>query len=220
MKRPLLAVLLMAIGILGLGVWIGSLGKGSLAAERDAWRRSAAESSRLITVAEGWYRRAAIELDGAKEARSLIEAQNADLARQLRRAHATVRSLQELVVTAPPDTVRVVAHDTVTVEGQTRVDFTLPFEVGVVTGYTTTPPPRAVGELLLNPLTIRTVMSELRDGSWQVDVILPPPYELGQLNTFTNPRKPSWWERNDFKIGIGVGAGVVIMILSAIGGGG
>lgn len=219
MREPNWLILLIVVAVIFVGgILFGSIGKAALRNEASAWRRTAAENAQLIEVEKGRYRRAAVELDGAREARAVLEERNADLTRELRRSRAEVRSLQDMVVTVPPDTVVVTATDTVTVEGQTRVDFVLPFDVGEVRGHTRTPPPHAEGILLLNPIPIQVVTSELPDGSWQTDVTLQPPFELGKLDTFTNPRRPSWWERHDFKVGLGLGVVAVLLIMSAAGG--
>jgi len=160
-----------------------------------------------------------VELDDSREARSLLETRNGELAGELRRSRAEVRNLQELLITTPLDTVTVTATDTFLIESSVgRVDFVLPFNAGTVTGYTLTPPPRASGVLDLNPISIQVVTSELPDGSWQLDVTLPPPYELGALATFVNPRRPTWWERHDFEVGLGLGATAAFFIVALVGG--
>lgn len=219
MREPNWLALLLVLGAIFVGgIFFGSMGKGDLRAEASAWRRSAAENDRLVQVAHDQWRRASVELGSTREARAILEERNNDLARQLRGARAEIRELQELVVTAPIDTVIVTATDTFyTDTGVSRVDFVLPFDAGSVVGYTLNPPARAWGELTLDPIPIQVVTSEMPDGSWQTDVTLGGPWELGQLDSFTNPRRPSWWERHDFKVGLGLGTVGILILMSVIG---
>lgn len=220
MREPNWVAVFVAAAVVFLGgAALGSIGKRDLRDEAAAWRRTAAERDALVEIERGRYRRAAVELDGAREAAALVRAENEDLARELRRARAEVRALQTLLVETPPDTVVVTATDTVLVEtGETRVDFRLEFDAGTVEGYTLTPPPRARGVLELRPVPIVVTTSELRDGSWRTDVAVAPPYRLGVLESSVNPRRPSWWERVDFAAGAGVGVVGTLLLLIASGG--
>ena len=64
----------------------------------------------------------------------------------------------------------------------------------------------------VEPIDITIGIFELPTGEVGVDVVTPPWVKLGKLITNVTLPEPTWWEKHDFKIGVGIGALVVLLI--------
>lgn len=221
LRVRLRTVVLVSLGILVVGLVIGSVGTCSMRDQRDAWMRTAAERDTLHRDADGRYHQAAAELENVRQMRAAYRDSFPDLYEENRRLRAKEQMYVGMIATLESDTAAVSATDTVYVEGGvrvSRVDFRLEYDGAVVTGHTTTPPPRAEARIDYEPIPLTVLVSQLPDKSWRTNVETAPWVRILSLDARVVPRRPSWLEQHDFEIGVGLGAVGMLLIFLAIGG--
>jgi len=219
LRIRLRTVVLVSLGILIVGLAIGSVGTCSMRRQRDAWKLVAAERDTLHKDADGKYHRAMAELENVRQMRATYRDSFPDLYEENRRLKAREQVLVQAIARMESDTTAVSATDTVYVEEGvrvSRVDFQLEYEGATVTGHTTTPPPRAEARIDYRPIPLTILVSQLRDKSWRTNVETAPWVEILSLDARVVPYRSSWLERHDFEIGIGIGVVATLFLASLL----
>jgi len=192
---PVLTVILAA-----LVVW-GTFARARKESEIRAWQRQAALNDSLHQIEAGRYQRAAVVLERERDLRHTLQDSLPDLHRELRRLRAntrdyisTIAQLQDLVAEGS-------ATDTVYVSPATgdtvhRVDFEHTQPGIRIQGFTITPPPRYQLRAQFDPIPMHIVVSELRNGSLQANVEVPPWVDISSLDTRIVRRPKSWLRKN------------------------
>lgn len=184
----------------------------------------AAERDSLKDVAEDVQERQVVVLTSQKQVIAVLQEGSQGLAERARELGGRVRSLTTMVaelraVEATGTAVDTMWIDTTGVAVQ-QVSFAVD-TLGVwVRGYTRTPPPTYQLSIDRQPIDIRIMLTQQKTGAWTTTVETPQPWvTLGSLDTFVQPRAPTWWDRNKFKVGLGLGAASMLLIVSAVSGG-
>ena len=211
-----------SVALIGAGIILGSIGKGSLRDQADAWRNVAAERDSLREVSEGIQERQADELEGQRQANAVLQEESRNLSERARVLGGRVVSLTSLVVELRAVEAVGAAVETIWTDTSGTLVRRVSFDVdtlGVrVRGHTRSPPPTYWLTVDRRPPEIRILLTQQRSGAWTTTVETPQPWaELGSLDTRVVPLSPTWWDRHKFGIGAGLGAVGMLLIL-AIGG--
>lgn len=219
--------LMVGIAVISLlGYVAGSSGKGGLRSQLRAAQNERALSDSLKVVwedeAETISERLAVVQGSERELRSIVEERVPNMARRIRdldgvesaliEARATIDSMKVTNVTATIDTV------IITDQGARR-ELTyrhsqpgISVEVIISGIMDTISTPTASILAVVDPMDLTIGIFELPTGEVGVDVVTPPWVKLGQLITNVTLPEPSWWERHDFKIGVGLGLLAVLLL--------
>ena len=205
MKHTLLtAVLILLVGILATEWWAVRLERNALLAV-EQYDRS------LLQLADGRWRILAQRVRSERAIRAEISAENSDLAQDLRRARARITSLTQTTITAPPETLVVARSDTVWAQlgiREYRFDF-----AGAAVRVRVDSLDTAEASINYRPVDLVTVIYRRPDRSWWADVQLSPPWQVGQLRVIVHDPGPSWWERNKFWGGAGLGVATTAILV-------
>jgi len=204
-KQTLLtAGLILLVGILATEWWAVRLERNALLAV-EQYDRS------LQQLAEGRWRILAQRVRSERAIRAVLEAEHADMARDLRRARARIASLTSTTITAPPETLLVATSDTFWAQLGIR-EYRFEF-AGAGVHVRVDSVDTALASILYKPVDLVTVVYRRPDRSWWADVELSQPWEVGDLQVKVHDPGPSWWERNDLWIGAGLGAATTAILV-------
>jgi len=180
----------------------------------DWWAKSAelrirdaqeAYDPELQDLGEGRFQILARRLRSERAIRDSLAEQNAGMAQDLHRAR--IQSVTTITVQAPPETLQTVRVDTVRGRPGIRrheLDFPSGLRVWVLSDATVIEDAGAQ----LPDVDVLNVISRRRDGTWWADVQVNPPHEVGEVRVQVLDPGPTWWERHDLAIGVGLGVAI------------
>jgi len=202
--RPSVVLAIAAtILLFGLVLSIIDRGKTSKDYERDLAIRDA-EIGLLQVHGEGMYSKWAAE----KSEAGRLGVENARLARVADSLHLQVTTKSRLELKWKTIAESLAAVQDTTELGETRVRFALHQDGVSVMGHTLTPPPRAVLEIVHDPITMVVHIGRTKTGFTKGLIEVPPYLEVSDwaLVVDENVGKRSWWPP-DLRAVVGGGGG-------------
>lgn len=204
----------------------GSSGKGDLRIRLRAAQNEHALADSLKVVYQDesttMSERLAVVQDSEKQLRSIMEDRVPAMARRIAELEGTESALIEARATIDSIVATGTAVDTVIIGPDSTKVYQVSFnhrQPGVnIDVVTRTPPPIYELKVVFDPIDLTIGIFELPTGQVGVDVLTPSWVTLGSLITNVNLPEPTWLEKHDFKIGVGLGVVGVLVILLAAGG--
>lgn len=224
MNSKLLA--LAAVVLAALAFTVGNIGKGGLRSQLRAAQNERALSDSLKVVWEDettrLSERLAVVQESERDLQTIVETRVPAMARRIADLEGSEHALIEAEATIDSIIAHGAAVDTIIVGPDSTAIHQVSFshrQPGInIDVVTRTPPPTYELVAAFEPIPLAIGIFELPTGEIGVDVQAPVWVTLGKLNTNIHLPGPTWWERNDFKIGLGLGVITVLAILLAAGG--
>jgi len=225
MKRSNLKIIL-AIAVLAVVYAAGTMGKASLRSKLRAAQNERALSDSLKVVWEDeTYRlseRLAVVQESERDLQNIVETRVPAMAQRIADLEGTEHALIEATAVIDSITAEGAAIDTVFVGPDSTEVHQVSFhhrQPGIsIDVVTRTPPPVYELKADFDPIPLDIGIFELPTGEIGVDVQAPSWVTLAALNTNIHIPGPTWLERYDFQIGLGLGVITVLAILLAAGG--
>lgn len=202
------AVLLPLSVVFALGQWWNHRQDG------DRWAEQLALKDSVIVTTE--TSRSALAREVEHE-RSLVDGLEDDLQDALERLKVKPVQVIRTTIAARPESIVTVMRDTV-IEESDGLHPAWPFRARqgryTVSGQVY-PDTRTLAMLVdQDPITLDVVMSETRSGNWLTTVDTgDSTLVISDIQTRVIPRRPGWWARKKFWVGLAIGAGGTAFIM-------